>query len=102
MRFYTFSLTLLSQFKLEAFPRIYDLPITFLNWPSIQLNTHITRNRTNYRIRLRVRFYFFPHTTQPIQIQSFSTNIRSPYNLSQLAEIQLNIHTTKNSANTEL
>ncbi len=76
----------LSRFKFGALSRTYDHPIAFLNWPSIQLNTHITRNRANYRIRLRVRFCFFPHTAQPIQIQSFSTNIRSPYNLSQLAE----------------
>src|SRR6266487_3970725 len=88
----TFSLTLISRFKFGALPRTYDLPsrndlpTVFLNWPSIQLNIHITKNRANYRIRLKVRFYFFPHTTQPIQIQSFSTNIRSPYNLSQLAE----------------
>src|SRR6266498_1023099 len=87
-----FSLILLSRFKFGALPRTYDLPsrydlpIAFLNWPSIQLNTHITRNRASYRIGLRVRFCFFPHTAQPIQIQSFSTNIRSPYNLSQLAE----------------
>ena len=68
-------LSLLSRFKFRAFPRTYDLPTAFLNWPSIQLNTYITRNRANYRIRLRVRFYFSPHTAQPIQIQSFSTNI---------------------------
>src|SRR6266536_1717085 len=72
------SLALLSRFKFGALPRIYDLlsrndlPTAFLQWPSIQLNTHITRNRANYRIKLMVSFYFFPHTAQPIQIQSFS------------------------------
>src|SRR6266498_3561463 len=70
-----FFLARLSRFKFGALPRTYNLFIVFLNWPSIQLNTYITRNRANYRIRLRVRFYFSPHTAQPIQIQSFSTNI---------------------------
>src|SRR6266511_797234 len=39
-----------------------DLPTAFLNWPRIQLKTHIARNRANYRIGLRVRFYAFPLT----------------------------------------
>ena len=48
--FTTFSLTLLSRFKFGALPRTYDLPLkndlltAFLNWPSIQLNIHTTKN----------------------------------------------------------
>ncbi len=46
-RFLMFFLARLSRFKFGALPRTYDLPIAFLNWPSIQLNIHTTENYAN-------------------------------------------------------
>ncbi len=43
-RFLMFFLARLSRFKFGALSRIYDLPTTLLNWPSIQLNIHTAEN----------------------------------------------------------
>src|SRR6266498_4174561 len=112
-RFYFLSFALLSRLRFRAFPRIYDPPsrhdlsTAFLNWPSIQLNIHTTGNCTNTKLgrerdvsflaRLgRFKFGALPRTYDLLSRNDLPTAFLNWPN------IQLNIHTTENYANTEL
>ena len=81
-----YSFALLSRFKFEAFPRTYDLPTAFLNWPSIQLNIHRTENCANTELGWKWDFMLFPSHCSVNSSSKLPTNIRSPYNASQLTE----------------
>ncbi len=81
--FISFSSRCSSDSDLERFhehtPLRYDLPIAFLNRPSIQLNIHTTENCANIELGWEWGFMAFSLAAQPFQVRSSSINLRSSF-----------------------